>query len=309
MVGLKQSNPVKEPRKRGDSKNCGVTHGKHKTFVQDVAEKILAFKPQGNTNSQVVTSNTSPQSGVSVAKEHSSRRGSSKPVKKRDTPVGSPKKSTSNSGWTPGTLSLEDVHSSKSYSSVLSQASPVLAPIVEEIPPKSTKTAPHYGGASYKLTEELANLADNKNPIMAKSFEVVQREEIPKGVKHAARKSKWVVTNEELHYYLLIEFACVPRTPTIFRSMVVKARAYLKEHDMRFFTTKEAYATVMQAVRTAIPISTEEALLRQSLKHDGVVDYLEKNEKLLVDGLAGKSGTLNIFKGFKTSHSIPKDRK
>jgi len=177
--------------------------------------------------------------------------------------------------------------------------------------PKPTKKAPQLGGASRQATQKVANLAENRDPLYKAEAKFVKRERLTRANKHNARRAVCSLTDSDLHFYLLFEFAFIPRTNEVFRSMVVKAKSYLRTYDLSEYTQEQVYRLVMRAVRSALPVPDEEAILRQFLRDPSTLEEINKSADFVTTGNAGHSFTFNPLKmvePFKKRIELPKSK-
>jgi len=110
------------------------------------------------------------------------------------------------------------------------------------------------GGPSFEKTKALGPVKDNSLPVYETGDTEVLRSPIKSSVKHAQRRENSLLTDSDLHYYLQLEFAFIPRTQGIFREMVVKAKSYLRTYDLTGYTHQEIHKFIMRGVRSAIHI-------------------------------------------------------
>jgi hypothetical protein len=126
-----------------------------------------------------------------------------------------------------------------------------------------------------------------------------------------ARRAVCSLTDSDLHFYLLTEFAFIPRTNDVFRSMVVKAKSYLRTYDLSEYTQEQVYRLIMRAVRSALPIPIEEADLRQFVREPSTIEEITKSADFITTGNAGRSFTLNplhMSSLFKKTTELPKSK-
>jgi hypothetical protein len=160
---------------------------------------------------------------------------------------------------------------------------------------------PKVGGAS---------LASNDKPLSPQldvsyksNLVDVDRERVSREVRRKVRRAKSLPTDEDLHYYLVTEFAMVPRSCGLLRQMVIKARNYLHKFDLTAWTNKQIYKNIMASVRSAMVITPEEESIRASLKNDDVLEGMQKHAKLVVSGDAGRTGFF-----FKSNKQLPSSK-
>lgn len=132
----------------------------------------------------------------------------------------------------------------------------------------------------------------------------VSRDKLSKKVKNMFRKGTEFVTDRDLHFYLVLEFAMVPRSQELLRQMVLKAKNYLQRFDLLGMTNESVYKLVMGAVRSAMLVPPEEEGIRSFLKNPAAMEEMYKQSKLLNHGDAGTS--FSFFR--KTRFQLPSSK-
>jgi len=108
------------------------------------------------------------------------------------------------------------------------------------------------------------------------------------GERRVARRA-FVDVDENLYWFLVSEFAFVPRTPDILRQMKAKAKQFLNLHDLNGISLKDQYIMVIGTISRAMFIPEQEMKLRQELKSDAAIEEMEKHAKLVKKGLMGRA--------------------
>lgn len=133
---------------------------------------------------------------------------------------------------------------------------------------------------------------------------------VPKGNKlgfweRRSARNKPVLVIEDLYWFLVGEFAFVPRTAEVLRQMKAKSKQFLAMHDITGLSLQFQYQMVMATITRCMDIPHEEQLCRQALKNDVANEERVKQQKLVTSGIAGKSG----FGFFGTNHALPASKK
>jgi len=83
----------------------------------------------------------------------------------------------------------------------------------------------------------------------------VDRQRLSRSSRREHRQAKSLPTDEDLYYYLVMEFAMVPRSCDLLRQMVIKAKNYMYKFDLTKYSNEEVYKIIMGAVRSAMAIT------------------------------------------------------
>jgi len=158
---------------------------------------------------------------------------------------------------------------------------------------------PKTGGTSVAANK--LELTPQVEVAYAKNKVFISRRRLPHAVRRKLRSAEALPTDLDLHYYLVLEFAMVPRSQEIMRQMVLKAKNYLQKFDLLSHTNEGVYKLIMSCVRSAMAIPPEEESLRASLKQPEVREGMLKHAKLINTGDAGSTW---MFK----KHLLPKSK-
>lgn len=115
-----------------------------------------------------------------------------------------------------------------------------------------------------------------------------------------AMRRAFVDVDENLYWFLVSEFAFVPRTPDILRQMKAKAKQFLNLHDLNGISLKEQYVMVIGSISRAMAVPEMEAKLRQELKNDDAIEEIEKQTEMIKNGVIGRA-----LGGWGKSYRLP----
>nr|UHS72363.1 MAG: hypothetical protein [Tombusviridae sp.] len=161
---------------------------------------------------------------------------------------------------------------------------------------------PRYGGRSYEATVALGGKSTDK-PKFVRELEVAGRPKVSKATKRAvAGRSKpgLDIFDKDCLYYLLDKFAFCERDSRLFRTMHVELGKYLNRFDLTGYTSQEIYHLKIETVAAAVRIPPAEQVFRASLKDEGALSELSKNNDFLATGRVGRVGAL-----FKKTLTLP----
>ncbi|APG76421.1 hypothetical protein 2 [Sanxia water strider virus 14] len=122
---------------------------------------------------------------------------------------------------------------------------------------------------------------------------------VPLGERRRQRKA-FVDVDDNLYWYLVLEFALVPRTSDILRQMKAKAKQFLNLHDLNDISLKDQYTMVIGTISRAMLVPEQEMKLRQELKSDAAIEEMGKHAKLVKRGMIGRA-----FGGLGKPFSLP----
>jgi len=155
---------------------------------------------------------------------------------------------------------------------------------------KHSRKPPRNAGLSYQLTEDAGPMEDNLDPLYGAEETLVPRGRIKKNLRVWNKQAKVLPTETELHFYLVLEFAFVPRDCTVMRQMTNKAKSYLNTFDTHIYTAEDRFRLVMKAVRSAMCVTPEEEFVRASLKNPSVQEVAHKQAAFIKEGFVGNEG-------------------
>lgn len=111
---------------------------------------------------------------------------------------------------------------------------------------------------------------------------------VPLGERRRQRRA-FVDVDDNLYWYLVLEFALVPRTSDILRQMKAKAKQFLNLHDLNDISLKDQYTMVIGTISRAMLVPEQEMKLRQELKSDAAIEEMGKHAKLVKKGMIGRA--------------------
>jgi hypothetical protein len=163
------------------------------------------------------------------------------------------------------------------------------------------RNLPRYKGVSFASTVKSGPVESNDKPILATVAEAVKsHDKLSLSKKRALRLDDKRFVDEELVYYLRMEFAFKPRDSSSFGQMHTCLRKHLRTYDTRHFTQKEMYDISVEVVNTAMAISPQEQAVRAGWKDENALEEVRKNNKFIMEGKVGN--TAGVFG--KTMHTI-----
>lgn len=162
--------------------------------------------------------------------------------------------------------------------------------------PSFKRDLPNSANKSLEVTQEKSAVKSDDRPIFAAEMVTVKKPKLSTKAKHKIRRAKLVEIENDCFYWLLEEFAFVPRTNATLRDMKVKLTKYLNKFDMRGYTTQQRYQLVVDLVGLAMHVPKEEQAIRQSLKDSEVLETMHKQNLLLNEGNVGNTRPMsNLF--------------
>lgn len=178
---------------------------------------------------------------------------------------------------------LESVGETSTCTDGVSQAATNTEAAVEQAllePP--TYGGPHYDPTKYQPQSKASfDTVPGKGPV---------RTRIPKSDRREQRDCKTPECSEEVTYHLLSEFAFVPRTAALARTMATRGRSYLSRFNLTGNTAEDIYRCLIKSVVAAFVVTAEEDALRQHCKNPDQQELIHKNYGFLVDGAVGHVG-------------------
>lgn len=156
-------------------------------------------------------------------------------------------------------------------------------------------------GASYAATVAKGPIKGNPDPIKSIQPQVTFVGVQGRSEKLQARTGDSTYVDEELLYYLWIEFAGEERNARTYSKMWGKMRKHLRSWDTTKYTKPQLFRAASKAVAAAMRVPPEEQEARQFLKDQGTIEEMTKHNKFVSEGKAGRLGSL-----FKTSHDLPR---
>lgn len=152
---------------------------------------------------------------------------------------------------------------------------------------------PNSANKSLAATQSSGPTKSDDRPIFETEIVSAKKPKLKMAEKHKLRQCKKVEIEEDCYYWLLDEFAFVPRTNVTLRDMKVKLTKYLNRFDMRSYTTKQRYQLTIDVVGLAMLVPKEEQSVRQSLKDARVLEDMHKQNMLIEEGTVGATRTLS----------------
>jgi hypothetical protein len=152
---------------------------------------------------------------------------------------------------------------------------------------------PNSANKSLVATQSKGPTKSDDRPIFEAELVTTKKPKLRTAEKHVLRRCKKVEIEEDCFYWLLDEFAFVPRTNVTLRDMKVKLTKYLNKFDMRSYTNKQRYQMTIDVVGLAMLVPKEEQAVRQSLKDAKVLEDMHKQNLLIEDGAVGATRTLS----------------
>lgn len=176
---------------------------------------------------------------------------------------------------------------------------------------KASKRRPGYKSAPTELTaivEEQAkgaiDDAADKPVLIETTHNVARGGKMGFSERRQARQKPLLVISD-LYWFLLGEFAFVPRTADVLRQMRAKSKQFLAMHDLTGLTLQCQYQMVVNTITRCMDVPTEEQLCRQALKNEAANEERLKQQKMVTTGQVGRSG----FGFFGTNHGLPAQKK
>lgn len=180
-----------------------------------------------------------------------------------------------------------------SAASTVSGVSRCMSDLTSEEKPSSkehSRKPPKNAGRSYQWTKESGPMDANLDPIYGAEVKEIPRGRVKKSIRKWNKTTKVLPTEVELHFYLVLEFAFVPRDCTVMRQMTNKAKSYLNTFDTSNYTAEERFRLVMKAVRSAMCVTEEEECVRAALKNPDVQELAHKQAAFIQEGFVGNEG-------------------
>lgn len=167
---------------------------------------------------------------------------------------------------------------------------PKVAGGTSDSPKVKLRELPRYKGDSYAETLKKGSVAESVKPVLAVNREEIDASIIAKSKKRSLRKLDKRWCDEELTYFLRMEFAFQERTSDTLRLMHGRLSKHLRQYDTSAFTQKEIYEISVNVVDAAMPISTHEQRVRAGMKNEDALDEMRKNNNFVNKGVAGHRG-------------------
>lgn len=179
-------------------------------------------------------------------------------------------------------------------------------------PKRDLKRRPGYrSGTSELVSKEdvekraVTAIDDAADKAVFEVATVVAGKRCKKSLLHRrAERKQAILIEDNLYWFLVMEFAFVPRTADLLRQMKAKTKQFYAQHDMTALSLRQQYQLMVSTITRVMDVPQAEQLLRQQLKNPVENEEREKHQRLVKEGTAGRS-----FMGLLKSHTLPQGSK